>query len=59
MFKIPFKHGVEGGNFIDAHSWHIQHVSNVMHGRDWQPSYQCNRWFTFLINQLEHYFTTA
>lgn len=30
---LPIEHGIEGGNFIDAHRWHLQHLGHMVHHR--------------------------
>ena len=35
---IPNEHGVKGRHFVNAHAWHTDDVSNMVHGADRQPA---------------------
>lgn len=31
---LPVVHGVEGGNFVDAHGWHLEDAGHLVHDGD-------------------------
>lgn len=32
------EHGIEGGDFVDSHGRHVQHLSDLVHGRQGEPA---------------------